>query len=149
MPYFVAVRLGATPGCLGPFAVVALYTHGMLPFGALVGCMIATSGDEAFVMLALFPAKAFVLMLGLALLGLLAGIVVDRLARRRWLAAVGHEYPLHALNDCRCFPGGRITHSRLDFLKVKAINLDVGLLIGSLMILATNRHLPRGGFEGK
>jgi hypothetical protein len=44
---------------------VSLFIHGMISFGALVGGMIATSGDEAFVMLAQFPAAT------LALFGLL------------------------------------------------------------------------------
>ncbi len=63
--YTLAAFLGATPGCLGAFMNVSLYIHGMISFGALVGGMIATSGDEAFVMLAQFPAAA------LALFGLL------------------------------------------------------------------------------
>jgi hypothetical protein len=53
--YSVAVILGAVPGCLGAFAVVAMYSHRLLSPGALVAAMIATSGDEAFVMLTPFP----------------------------------------------------------------------------------------------
>jgi hypothetical protein len=69
--YTLAAFLGATPGCLGAFMNVSLYMHGMIGFGALVGGMIATSGDEAFVMLTQFPAAA------LALFGLLfAGGVI-------------------------------------------------------------------------
>ena len=37
--------LGSIPGCVGGFAVVSLYTHRMLGFGALVAMMIATAGD--------------------------------------------------------------------------------------------------------
>ena len=75
--YSIASLLGAIPGCLGAFASVTLYTHRVLSFGALVACMIATSGDEAFVMLALFPGKA-VLLIGVMLLtGLVVGPVTD------------------------------------------------------------------------
>ena len=49
--YLIAVLLGATPGCMGAFAVVTLYTHRMVSLGALTACMIASSGDESFVML--------------------------------------------------------------------------------------------------
>jgi hypothetical protein len=45
--YGLASFLGATPGCLGAFMNVSLYVHGMIGFGAVVGGMIATSGDEA------------------------------------------------------------------------------------------------------
>ena len=53
LQYLAAALLGATPGCLGAFTVVALYSHRVVTVGALVATMIATSGDEAFVMLGL------------------------------------------------------------------------------------------------
>ena len=53
--YALAALLGATPGCMGAFAVVALYSHRTVSLGAVVAAMIATSGDEAFVMLAMVP----------------------------------------------------------------------------------------------
>lgn len=59
--YTLASFLGSTPGCLGAFMNVSLYIHGMISFGALVGGMIATSGDEAFVMLTQFPTVALML----------------------------------------------------------------------------------------
>jgi len=74
--YTLASFLGSTPGCLGAFMNVSLYVHGLISFGAIVGGMIATSGDEAFVMLAQFPGTA------LALFGLLFvfGIVFARIS---------------------------------------------------------------------
>ena len=55
----ISAFLGVIPGCMGGFASVSLYTHGLISFGALVAMMIASSGDEAFVMLAMFPDKAW------------------------------------------------------------------------------------------
>ena len=104
--YLLAVLLGATPGCLGAFAVVALYSHRMVSFGALVAAMVATSGDEAFVMLALFPRTAVLLMAGLALVGWAAGIATDRLLPAP--RASEHGFELHEEDDCQCFPGGRL-----------------------------------------
>jgi hypothetical protein len=52
--YTIASALGSTPGCVGSFMNVTLYMHGFLTFGAIVAGMVATSGDEAFVMLAEF-----------------------------------------------------------------------------------------------
>ena len=57
----VAALLGSVPGCMGGFATVSLYTHRMFSFGALVAMMIASSGDEAFVMLAMIPEQALVI----------------------------------------------------------------------------------------
>ena len=47
--------LGIIPGCIGGFATVSLFTHGFLSFGALVAMMISSSGDEAFMILAMIP----------------------------------------------------------------------------------------------
>lgn len=78
--YVGSALLGAAPGCLGAFAVTSLYAHRMLSFGAIVACMLATSGDEAFVMLALFPGKACVIFAILLGLGIFWGWLSDRAA---------------------------------------------------------------------
>lgn len=70
--------LGATPGCLGAFASSSLYIHGFISFGAIVATMVATSGDAAFVMLALFPGRALLLFALLLGAGILAGWIADR-----------------------------------------------------------------------
>ncbi len=102
--YIAAVLLGALPGCLGAFVVVTLYMHRTVSFGAVVACMIATSGDEAFVMLAMFPFKAVIIMLGLAVLGLVVGMATDLIVRSRGESVNQHELPLHeGKEDCRCF----------------------------------------------
>jgi hypothetical protein len=77
--YLIATGLGATPGCLGAFASVSLYVHGLLTLGSLVGCMIATSGDEAFVLLAIDPKMGLSLMGLLFVIGLGAAWLTDRL----------------------------------------------------------------------
>jgi hypothetical protein len=73
-----AVLIGVVPGCFGAFTNVALYVHGAVSLGALAGSMIAASGDEAFVMLALFPGRALVLFGLLFVYGLLVAWVVDK-----------------------------------------------------------------------
>ncbi len=78
--YVVASFLGATPGCLGAFMNVSFYVHGLISFGAIVGGMISTSGDEAFVMLAMFPGKAVMLFAILFVSGIILAWVADRVA---------------------------------------------------------------------
>lgn len=78
--YSTASFLGATPGCLGAFMNVSFYVHGLIGFGAIVGGMIATSGDEAFVMLALFPKTALLLFLLLFALGIVLAWLTDKVA---------------------------------------------------------------------
>jgi len=80
--YLLCGALGAMPGCVGGFAVVSLYSHQRVSLGAVVACMIAACGDEAFVMLALFPGRAVAMLGGLFVLGVVVGIAVDAVAAR-------------------------------------------------------------------
>ena len=98
----IASLLGSIPGCMGGFATVSLYTHRMLSFGALVAMMIASSGDEAFVMLAMIPDQALVLFAVLFVLAVIVGVltdrIYDRLHARRCDRHEHHECGVHA--DC-------------------------------------------------
>lgn len=80
--YLLAVFLGSTPGCLGAFMNVSMYVHGLIGLGALIGGMIATSGDEAYLMLALFPRKALFLFTLLFVSGIVFGFLSDLIAKR-------------------------------------------------------------------
>jgi len=80
--YVFAAALGIIPGCLGNFAVVAMYSHRILSLGAVVAAMIATSGDEEFVMIALVPRQAL-LVFGICFaVGVIVGAATDVIARR-------------------------------------------------------------------
>lgn len=108
--YLLAALLGATPGCLGAFAVVAMYSHGVLTLGAVVAAMIATSGDESFVMLAMIPSKALLLFAPLFVVGILAGVLTDFVAGKigHDRAQLRHAFQVHQPEHCQCFPRGRI-----------------------------------------
>jgi hypothetical protein len=108
--YLLAAALGAIPGCLGAFSAVAMYSHGILSLGAVATAMAASSGDEAFVMLALMPRQMLLLVPLLATIGILTGALVDLLGIRR--ASTGplacEELKLHGGEECECFPRGKI-----------------------------------------
>lgn len=74
--------LGSVPGCMGGFATVSLYTHRMFSFGALIAMMIASSGDEAFVMLAMIPDKALMIFTILFVVAVITGILTDVIGDR-------------------------------------------------------------------
>lgn len=74
--------LGSIPGCMGGFATVSLYTHRMFSFGALVAMMIASSGDESFVMLAMIPDQALILFAMLFVIAVAVGIITDKIYDR-------------------------------------------------------------------
>ena len=77
--------LGLIPGCMGGFATVSLYTHGVIGLGALVAMMIASSGDEAFVMLAMVPKEALILAAILLPLSIIVGLAVNFFTKGRKL----------------------------------------------------------------
>jgi len=80
--YLVAGGLAAIPGCLGAFAGVSLYIHGMISFGALTGLMLAASGDEMYVMLAMIPKTALILIAILFVLGIIVGLSTDYIVKK-------------------------------------------------------------------
>lgn len=80
--YVFASLIGTVPGCIGGFTNVSLYIHGMISFGALAGAMIAVSGDEAFVMLAMFPKDAVILFAILFVIGIFSGWLIDFIVRK-------------------------------------------------------------------
>jgi hypothetical protein len=80
--YVLSSFIGTIPGCFGGFTNVSLYIHGLISFGALAGSMIAVSGDEAFVMLALFPKTAIILFLILFAIGIISGFIIDIIVKR-------------------------------------------------------------------
>ncbi|MBW2105454.1 MAG: arsenic efflux protein [Deltaproteobacteria bacterium] len=130
MQYILSAFLGATPGCLGAFTVVALYAHDIVSFGALVTVMIATSGDEAYVMLSMFPGKTFLLTLILFLIGIATGFVTDILFKPGSLIVkkIGRELEIHGEDECVCFPKGAILRQLKDFTTQR------GLLIIALAL---------------
>jgi len=77
LQYIIAGLLGVIPGCLGMFIVVALYSHGIVSIGAVVAAAVASSGDEAFIMLSVIPGSAFIIFGLLFVLGVLGGLLTD------------------------------------------------------------------------
>ena len=75
--------LGIIPGCMGGFAAVSMYSHKLLSFGALIAMMIASSGDEAFVMLAMIPKETLILCAVLFAVAVLVGWIVDLLSKKK------------------------------------------------------------------
>ncbi len=128
--YLVAVLLGASPGCLGAFAVVAMYSHRVVSLGALVAAMIATSGDEAFVMLVMFPGQTLVLTGILIVVGLVGGRLTDLLITKRVAARVGicENLEIHPAETCQCFPVSIIIK------QWKQLSLARGVLVGTLLL---------------
>jgi hypothetical protein len=128
--YVLGAFLGAVPGCLGSFAVVSLYAHGVMTLGAVVATMIATSGDEAFVMLALFPVTALKLTAILFAIGLVVGWLVDTLVGKKKtpeeFSCEGYE--IHVGEAEKLWPRGRM------LTQLRQCTLARGTLCAALVI---------------
>jgi hypothetical protein len=131
--YLLSAFLGATPGCLGAFTVVALYSHNVVGFGALVTVMIATSGDEAYVMLSMFPGKALLIFVILFVFGIMAGFVIDILFKPDsvLIAKLNRQLQFHDEDECTCFPRHEIVS------QLKNLTLQRGLLMTVLVLFIT------------
>lgn len=95
--YFTASFLGATPGCVGSYINVSMYMHGFMGMGAIASGMIATSGDEAFVMLVRFPDKALLLFGILFLMAIPLGGLLDYLLKK-FKITVGNTCEMHEIH---------------------------------------------------
>lgn len=73
----LSALLGSIPGCIGGFASVSLYTHRMISFGALIAMMVASSGDEAFMIVAMVPDKALMIFALLFMIAIGSGLITD------------------------------------------------------------------------
>jgi hypothetical protein len=101
----IAAFLGTVPGCLGAFAAVSLYTHRILSFAALVTVMIATVGDEIFIMIAVIPKTTIVLVPLVFAIGILAGLIILLFTNKNLMPAEDNIHPQFHKNDpdCICF----------------------------------------------
>jgi hypothetical protein len=125
-----AALMGVIPGCLGSFIVVALFAHQLINFAALVAAMIASSGDEAFIMLAMMPSKALILFLVLFCIAIATGLILSLLPfgkKKMYLPA--NYLRLHEEDpDCTCF------EPTLILPQLKKISFERAVLLGSGII---------------
>lgn len=132
--YFIASFLGSTPGCLGAFMNVTFYVHGLISFGAIVGGMIATSGDEAFVMLAMVPKKGLLMFGILFVLGIVFAYISDKVAVFFKIKPCEkcNLSVTHTQKECRCLNFREMIHhiKKISFMRFLLIVLLFGALYG-------------------
>ena len=131
--YLIAGLLGAIPGCLGAFTIVTMFTHRLVSFGALVTVMIATSGDEAFVMFAMFPQKAILLTAIIFVVGVVAGYLTDKFYTPKGILKelAINNLPLHDEPECKCFQKEKLWSN---LFNPSLYRLSVAVIIISLMV---------------
>ncbi|MDR3134401.1 MAG: arsenic efflux protein [Prevotellaceae bacterium] len=141
--------LGLVPGCIGGFAAVSLFTHRLFGFGALAAMMIATTGDEAFILLAISPAVAAAVFAILFILAVAVGWTVNRYVKTFPLAFSSHPFEVHEHEHalpCGKFPAGIWKNFRpLSFRR--AVLLGGLLLFVAVLSLGLfdHQHILEGG----
>ena len=144
--------LGLGPGCIGGFAAVSLYTHRLISFGALVAMMICSSGDEAFVILAMIPEEGLLLFAILFAIAVAAGLVIDRFVPLRGNKILTNcdDLTIHKGEGgsipsiFRCSSYAEMRHpSRERLIILAAVALFIGAVIAGLL-----EHEHAGSGEG-
>ncbi len=124
------VLLGMVPGCLGSFTVVSLYSHGVLTFGALTATMIASTGDEAYVMFSAIPKEAIIITLIIAAVALIIGLLIDKFSIGKNIYSEHHEFEVHEEELCDCYP--TLSNLKRNF---SSISFQRFLLIALILVL--------------
>ncbi len=118
--------LGIIPGCLGAYTAVSLYVHNIFGIGALVSTMIATSGDEAFLMFSVIPQKALILHVVLFATAIVAGIAVNFFYKKeRGIEVAGKHFHIHEVPECNCFERNTVFKQILEMTPVRALMLFI------------------------
>ncbi len=103
--------------------------------GALTATMIATSGDEAFVMVAMIP-RSYVLLTGVLLvIALGVGVFIDWCLRHceGLILVPSHTYEIHG-ESCHCYRAGRIVDQWRECTLARAsLATTIALFLGALL----------------
>lgn len=134
--YLVAGLLGVLPGCLGSFTVVALYSHGILSFGALVTTMIATSGDEAFFMFGMIPETVIYLFPILFLIAIFFGWFFDKFFN---FEKGQKKFEIHETDDaCGCLPKNFFRENLKNLTLQRGVLILLVLMVMGMIFVGTH-----------
>ncbi len=135
----IAALLGAIPGCLGVYTVVSMFTHRLISFGALVSAMIATSGDEAFIMLAMMPEQAIWVAIIIFVLAIASGFLSNLIYKNTSFSKKEeHSFSLHQHDTNLKTPP--LKQNIKPFLMPLRWGLFFLLLVFAVVLFENNRH---------
>ncbi len=136
--------MGIIPGCLGSYTMVSLYVHRVVMFPALVATLIATSGDEAFLMFSTIPATAIKLNIILFIIALIVGVLTHFFIRNKYIGLKAEAtLPLHHQNEScnRYHPALIIENLRqISFTRALLLAGVLGVLISLLTGIIDGSH---------
>ena len=131
LQYIVTGIMGIIPGCVGTFAVVSMYIHNLVSFGALITALIAGFGDEAFVMFALIPLTTLKLSAIILIIGIVGGIAVDYFMKGRSIVPlIKLHFELHT-NETE----HEIFNIKKMWISLRNISFPKGALLGGILLI--------------
>jgi hypothetical protein len=141
----VAMVLGILPGCLGAFTAVSLYIHKIFNFAALTTTMIATTGDEAFVMFSMMPGEALKINGVLVIVSLLVGAILYLVMKNKNFVVLKENLldKHHKVPECKGFE----PHSIIP--QLKNISFTRALLISFSILFILFLVFGLGGNHGE
>ncbi len=138
--YLIAAIFGGIPGCFGAYIAVALFSHRLFSLGAIITTMIATSGDEAFILLAKVPDIGILIIVLLMILGIVVGFIIDKspISKSDKLLKDFDEskFPIHQEDEHEHHHIEKSEHGKYSFLYPKRI--IVGLAVTILIALLSS-----------
>lgn len=148
--YLFAATMGVIPGCLGAFTVVAMYSHGLLSFGAIVATMIATSGDETFLMFATIPQTAILITIILFNIGIISGVLVDKFVNSEKLmfSLTKNELPLHSEDNRHHFERSQLLRDLMNLSFYRLLLIAIISTLAILIITGTIASDEEGWIKG-
>ncbi len=132
--------LGLVPGCIGGFALVSLFTHKIVSFGALVAMMIAATGDEAFVLFAVVPKTALLLNAILFPLAIITGLLVDRFVKRFPVPFSQQHFAIHDHEGCAHGGSSKFSVKNIIY-NLRHLSFERALLLFGLLVFVVSMLL--------
>lgn len=134
--------MGLTPGCLGTFAIVSMYIHRTIALPALVTALIATSGDEAFIMFSLMPQKAFLLMAIIFAVAIISGFVLNLILKDKSLLKekeIHGKYHKHT-PECKTFEWKPLRYRLKNIIWQRVVLIIAGTAFITLLFVSNSVH---------
>lgn len=138
----LSALLGLMPGCMGTFAVVSMYVHRSVGFAALITALIATSGDEAFLMFSMIPREGLMVMGIITVVAIVTGFVLNAVLKNPFPVNPGGEhFKYHAKHaDCACFEPEKIPALYTHLIWQRLILIGAGLAFAALIVFGHTGH---------
>tara|TARA_B100000902_G_scaffold357520_1_gene372059 strand:- start:1148 stop:2275 length:1128 start_codon:yes stop_codon:yes gene_type:complete len=113
--------LGAIPGCGGAIMVMSLFTRGVVSFGAVLAALISTMGDAAFLLIAVKPEAALIILPVTFITGIISGYIAQPFTKNFLKDKMKKSIPINDL------PKNKTSNN---FYKVWFVLLVPGIILG-------------------